>query len=69
MHEAAVRVAGYHDTGGRLLHKALDRRHEATIKRFNKAKDTHEVSLLWDEAKRRYSRSLLGVADALGGDR
>src|SRR5262245_24006965 len=24
IHEAAVRVAGHHDTAGRLLHKALD---------------------------------------------
>ena len=52
VHEVAVRAARHHDAAGRLLHKALDRRHEATIKRFNKAQDTHEVHLLWDEALR-----------------
>ena len=52
VHEVAVRAAGHHDAAGRLLHKALDRRHEATIKRFNKAQNTHEVRLLWDEALR-----------------
>jgi len=51
-HEAAVKVAAHHDAAGRLLHKALDRRHEASIKRFNKAQDTHAVRLLWDEALR-----------------
>jgi hypothetical protein len=34
------------------MHKALDRRHERSIKRFNKAQDIHEVRLLWDEALR-----------------
>jgi hypothetical protein len=41
VHEVAVRAASHHDTAGRLLHKALDRRHEASIKRVNKAQDTH----------------------------
>ena len=52
VHEVAVRAARHHDAVGRFLHKALDRRHEASIKRFNKAQDTHEVRLLWDEALR-----------------
>ena len=50
IHEAAVTAAGHHDDLGRFLHKALDRRHAATIKRFNKAQDAHDVCCLWDEA-------------------
>jgi hypothetical protein len=52
VHEVAVRAARHHDTAGRLLHTALARRHERSIKRFNKAQNTHEVRLLWDEALR-----------------
>src|SRR5499426_661727 len=50
IHEEAVKVAAHHDVAGRLLHKALDRRHEATIKRFHKAQDSEAVRLLWEEA-------------------
>ena len=50
IHEEAVKAAAHHDAAGRLLHKALDRRHEATIKRFQKAQDTDAVRLLWEEA-------------------
>ena len=52
IHEEAVKAAGHHDVAARLLHKALDRRHEATIKRFHKAQDTEAVRLLWEEAQR-----------------
>jgi hypothetical protein len=52
IHEEAVKAAAHHDVAGRLLHKALDRRHEATIKRFHKAQDTDAVRLLWEEAQR-----------------
>jgi hypothetical protein len=48
IHEEAVKAAGHHDIAGRLLHKALDRRHEATIKRFHKAQDIEAVRLLWE---------------------
>ena len=51
IHEEAVKAAGHHDDAGRLLHKALDRRHEATLKRFQKAQDTDAVRLLWEEAQ------------------
>src|SRR5215475_6846610 len=50
IHEEAVKAAGHHDVAGRLLHKALDRCHEATIKRFHKAQDVEAVCLLWEEA-------------------
>ena len=52
IHEEAVKAAAYHDVAGRLLHKALDRRHEATIKRFHKAQDIEAVRHLWEEALR-----------------
>ena len=39
IHEEAVLVAGHQGTAARLLHKALDRRYEATIKRFNRAQE------------------------------
>ena len=52
IHEEAVKAAAHHDVAGRLLHKALDRRHEATIKRFQKAQDLDAVRLLWEEALR-----------------
>jgi hypothetical protein len=52
IHEEAVKAAAHHDVASRLLHKALDRRHEATIKRFYKAQDTETIRLLWEEAQR-----------------
>src|SRR5215510_10173243 len=53
IHEEAVKAAGHHDVPARLLHKALDRRHEATIKRFHKAQDIDAVRRLWEEALHR----------------
>jgi hypothetical protein len=47
-----VQLAGCAEQGGRTLHKALDGRHENTIKRFDKAKTAQELSVLWDEARR-----------------
>ena len=52
IHEEAVKAAAHHDVASRLLHKALDRRHEATIKRFHKVQDMEAVRLLWEEALR-----------------
>ena len=52
IHEEAVKAAGHHDVAGRFLHKALDRRREATLKRFQKAQDTDAVRLLWENAQR-----------------
>jgi len=52
VHEEAVRGATHHDKAGKLLHKALDRRHETTIKHFHKAKNADEVFPLWEEALR-----------------
>jgi Uncharacterized protein conserved in bacteria (DUF2325) len=52
IHEEAVLLAGHQGAAARLLQKALDRRYEATIKRFNRAEDADEVRRLWDEARR-----------------
>src|SRR5262245_37694501 len=52
IHEEAVNAAAHHDVPARLLHKALDRRHEATIARFQKAQEADAVRLLWEEAQR-----------------
>ena len=52
IHEEAVLVAGHQGTAARLLHKALDRRYEATIKRFSRAQNVDEVRGLWDDARR-----------------
>ncbi len=52
IHEEAVSAAAHHDVPARLLHKALDRRHEATIARFQKAQEADAVRLLWEEAQR-----------------
>jgi hypothetical protein len=53
LHMRAVRAAGQKDVAGKLLNKMLDRRHEAQLKRFAKAKTTLEVRRLWEEALER----------------
>jgi Uncharacterized protein conserved in bacteria (DUF2325) len=50
LHHSGVRAAGRHDLIGKLLNKALDNRHEVTIRRFAKASDTTQVRELWLEA-------------------
>lgn len=52
IHGEGVRLAGRHDGAGKLLQKALDKRHQATINRFAKAETASAVEALWDEAKR-----------------
>ncbi|HEV2676119.1 MAG TPA: DUF2325 domain-containing protein [Aliidongia sp.] len=52
IHGEGVRLAGRHDGAGKLLHKALDKRHQATLNRFAKAETSAAVEALWDEAKR-----------------
>ena len=65
IHEEAVLVAGHQDVAARLLQKALDRRYEATIKRFSRAKDVDEVRGFGTNARQwRYSGRLLGAPDA-----
>src|SRR5262249_10185791 len=39
--------------GGKLIQKALDRRHEGAIKQFGKAKDEVTLGEMWDDSVRR----------------
>jgi len=50
LHGRGVRIAGQRDVTGKLLNKALDRRHEAPIKRFSKASDVKTLRRLWQES-------------------
>jgi hypothetical protein len=50
LHSSGVRAAGKHDPVGKLLNKALDNRHETTIRRFAKASSAAQVRGLWLEA-------------------
>ncbi|MGH6939593.1 DUF2325 domain-containing protein [Hypericibacter sp.] len=50
LHGEAVRAAGRHDAPAKALHKALDRRHGLSIKRFTRAKSEDEVRRLWEQA-------------------
>lgn len=50
VHAAGVRTAARQQSGARLLHKALDRRHRLAISRFARAATEGEVRALWREA-------------------
>ena len=52
VHGDGVRLAGRQDDGGKLLQKALDKRHHAALNRFAQARTADAVAGLWDEAKR-----------------
>jgi hypothetical protein len=45
-----VQVASQPEGGGKLLHKALDKRHRVAIAQFDKAKTVDEVRALWRDA-------------------
>jgi hypothetical protein len=47
LHSLAVRLAERRDGPGKLLHKALDRRHAAAIGAFASAKDESDVEAQW----------------------
>ncbi len=53
LHGTAVMLAGRHDTAGKLLNKALDKRHQLAINQFAKADTGDHVRTLWREALRR----------------
>jgi hypothetical protein len=53
LHKQGVTLAGRAHGGGKLIQKALDRRHEAAIKQFAKAKDEATLGEMWDDAVRR----------------
>jgi hypothetical protein len=49
-HNVAVRMASHPKDGAKLLHKALDRRHQVALGQFAKARDVAAVVELWDRA-------------------
>lgn len=53
LHKQGVAIAGQAQGGGKLIQKALDNRHEASIRQFAKAKDEAALGRLWDEARKR----------------
>lgn len=53
VHHDAVRLAGTDAAASRALHKTLDRRYDAVLRRFSKAKDASEVERLWKDFMRR----------------
>jgi hypothetical protein len=53
LHKHGVKLASQRDASGKLLHKALDRRHKAALNQFAKAKTEAEVAALWGEAVQR----------------
>ena len=52
LHNEGVRLAGNEGFAGKLLQKALDRRHQLTLKRFDKARNAEDVGRMWEEAKK-----------------
>jgi hypothetical protein len=49
LHMLGVMLAGRPEAGARVLQKTLDRRHEAYVKQFSRAKDEKALSSLWEE--------------------
>jgi len=75
IHEEAVKAAAHHDVASRLLHKALDRRHEATIKRFHGARllyvggrhgHIHRIRAFVEEAQAEFLHHDGGVEERKG---
>jgi hypothetical protein len=50
LHGRGVVAASRRDDGGKLLNKALDKRHEAAIRRFAKAETAAQLLELWKQA-------------------
>lgn len=50
LHGRGVQTAGRRDSAGKLLHKTLDKRHEASIRRFAKAGSAEQLRQLWLQA-------------------
>jgi hypothetical protein len=48
LHVMGVMLAGRREAGARLLQKALDKRHELTIKQYTTAKDEPALRRMWD---------------------
>ena len=52
VHHEAVRLSGQGGTVVKALHKVLDQRHEAAVRRFSRAADERALTVLWEEASR-----------------
>jgi uncharacterized protein DUF2325 len=52
LHSLGVMLASRRQDGARFLQKALDRRHQAVINRYARAKDAAAVVALWEESLR-----------------
>jgi len=52
VHHEAVRLAGVSGPTTKALHKALDKRHEATLQRFKRARGEQALTQLWEERLR-----------------
>ncbi|NTF45269.1 DUF2325 domain-containing protein [Rhizobium rhizogenes] len=50
LHSRGVRAAGQRDISGKLLNKALDRRHERILKQFSKLSTPSEIKAQWNKA-------------------
>jgi len=53
LHKHGVTLASQKDAAGKLLHKALDRRHKTALNQFAKAKCAADIASLWGEAVQR----------------
>ncbi len=53
VHHEAVRLASRHAEVGKALHKAMDQRHAAALRRFAATADEDQLSAAWDEARQR----------------
>jgi hypothetical protein len=51
LHRHGVSLAGQRDGAGKLLQKALDKRHARAVSQFEKAVGEPDVSALWDAAR------------------
>lgn len=51
IHESAVALSSRRDSA-RVMHKSLDRLYQATLSRFDKARDAASLARFWEEAKR-----------------
>ena len=52
LHSQAVGLCDQHSEGAKILHKALDRRHQGAISRFDKLRDEGAVMAQWADARR-----------------
>lgn len=50
LHGRGVRLAGQRDQAAKLLNKALDKRHEGSIKRIPRHADEEELRTIWRES-------------------